>query len=173
MIDALDDREYEALGCVVSQLGGASETFLNPGRNDAGIDFFARIPSPSHCHLFGGGIHPLRIVAQCKKYKTAVQGDKVDAFITTIQKVKHRGETKIEARIPIWFHEARGPIVGLIISHMGFQSGARDTAKNHGIITADSMDLAEIAATSKNLAENLGADKRAEECRKRTLELLK
>jgi hypothetical protein len=172
MIDGLSDREYEALGCIVSQLGGATETSLTPGGGDGGVDFFAHVQNPSHCHLFGGGVHPLRIIGQCKKYNSAIPVEKVDAFITAMQKIKFRTPRKDESQIPTWFHSAKGPIIGLIISHSGFQSGAEDTAKNHGILTADTMDLAEIAARSRRIPESLGAEDRAQLCRKRTIDLL-
>lgn len=165
MIDDLSDREYEALGCVVSKLGGATETKLTPRGGDGGIDFFAQVENPSRCHLFGGGVHPLRIIGQCKKYSSPVVVDKVDAFITTIEGVKYRTPKAKKAEPPEWFLSARGPIIGLIIAHSGFQSGASDKAKNHGIIAADSMDLAEIAARSRKVPESLGAEGRALWCR--------
>jgi hypothetical protein len=89
-----------------------------------------------------------------------------------MQKIKFRTPRKDESQIPTWFHSAKGPIIGLIISHSGFQSGAEDTAKNHGILTADTMDLAEIAARSRRIPESLGAEDRAQLCRKRTIDLL-
>jgi hypothetical protein len=172
MIDKLNDREYEALGCVISQLGGATEISLTPGGGDGGVDFLARVQTPGHCHLFGGGVHPSRVIGQCKKYNSAISVEKVDAFVTAMQKIKFRSPRKDESQIPNWFHSAKGPIIGLIISHSGFQSGAEELAKNQGILTADTMDLAEIAAKSRKIPESLGAEGRAELCRAKAVELL-
>lgn len=163
MIDALSDREYEALGCVVAQLGGASKVFLTPPGNEGGVDFFALIPTPTRNHLFGGGTHPLRIVGQCKKYNRAIDEAKVKEFVETIQTVKYRGDKRIEQLVPSWFHATGGPIVGLMISHAGFQSGADTKARNHGFLLADSLDLAEIAAHSRLLPDAAEASNRASE----------
>lgn len=172
MIDSLDDREYEALSCVVLKIGGANNVFLTPQKNEGGIDFFAVVPAPGYCHLFAGGTHPLRIVGQCKKYKSAVSEALMKEFVETIQVVKYRGQSKVEKLVPSWFHSVRGPIIGLMIADSGFQSGADTKARNHGIITADTLDIAEIAALSKIFPESLPADSRAELCRNQVINLL-
>jgi hypothetical protein len=167
MIDALSDREYEALGCLVSQLAGAVNVYLGPGGNEGGIDFFAVIPPFGRCHLFSGGIHPLRIVGQCKQYKDRVPVGVMKEFLQTLANVKHRGESAIEAIVPPWFHAVRGPIVGLVIGHSGFQSGADTTARNHGVLLADSYDVAEILALSRSVPQEKGAHARASAYRDR------
>jgi len=172
MIDGLDDRECEALGCVIAQLGGASHMFLTPRCSEGGIDVFALLPLPSRCHLFRGGLYPIRIVGQCKKYKRAVEESEAKEFVETIQTVKYRGELKIERLVPAWFHATRGPIVGLMISHAGFQAAADTKARNHGLVFADTLDLAEIAALSRTLAVPLGGDARAKLCRDRVTQTL-
>jgi len=172
MIDDLDDRQYEALGCVIAQLGGASHVSLTPPGNEGGVDFFALISLPSRCHLFRGGIHPLRIVGQCKKYERAVGEGAAKEFVETIQTVKYRGEQKIEQLVPAWFHATRGPIIGLMISHAGFQSGADTKARNHGLVFADTLDLAEVAALSRQLPESLDGGARAQLCLSRVIQMV-
>jgi hypothetical protein len=164
MIDALSDRQYEALGCVISQLAGSANVHLTPPGNEGGIDFFTIVPPFARCHLFAGGTHPLRVVGQCKKWKDPVPVGTMKEFLQTLQNVKHRGEPKIEAIVPQWFHAVRGPIVGLVFGHGGFQSGADTVARNHGVIIADSLDLAEIAALSRRIPQKGSGAQRAQEC---------
>jgi Restriction endonuclease len=164
MIDDLTSRQYEALGCVVSRLGGASETLLTPKGNEGGVDFFALLPNPGRCHLFAGGIHPLRVVAQCKKHKAPVEEGDVRDFLHSLDSVRFR-ERKVEKFIPPWFQATRGPIVGLIVSHSGFQDAAERKARNHGVIVADTLDLAEIATQSRRVPETLNGDARAGLCK--------
>jgi len=173
MIDGLNDREYEALACVSLGLVGASETFLTPPGNEGGVDFFALLPSLGRCHLFAGGHYPLRIIGQSKKYASAVEAGEFKEFLTTIEEVKHGGQSKTEKIVPPWFRAAYGPIVGLVIAHSGFQSGAETRARQHGVITADSLDMAEIVALSRAIPEHLGSGGRANDCQTRIRALLK
>ena len=106
----------------------------------------------------------MRVVGQCKKYTSPVQVSAVKEFIETLEDVKHRGEPKIEGQTPSWFHATRGPIVGLFVAHSGFQSGAETKARNHGIIAADSLDLAEIMAASERIPEDITLGARADVC---------
>jgi Restriction endonuclease len=163
MIDALTSREYEALACVAMKLIGASEVELTPGGTEGGVDFFALLLPPAHCHLFAGSTNPVRIIGQSKKYTSPVGVDKFKEFLTTITEVKHRGEPKTERVIPTWFQTVRGPIVGCMIAHSGFQSGSMTRARNHGIITADSLDVAEMLALSRGIPEHLNGPARATE----------
>lgn len=167
MIDSLNDREYEALACLSLKLVGASHTSLTPRGNEGGVDFFALLPSPGRCHLFSGGHHPLRIVGQSKKYKERLQAGEFKEFLTTIEEVKHGSQPKTQKVVPPWFRAVYGPIVGLVIAHTGFQSGAVTRARQHGIITAESLDLAEILALSRAIPEYLPSSERATECRNR------
>ena len=172
MIDELTSREYEALACVAMKLIGASEVSLTPAGTEGGVDFFALVPMPARCHLFAGGNNPVRIIGQSKKYTNPVQVDKFKEFLTTISEVKHRGEPKTERVVPPWFHSARGPIIGCMIAHSGFQSGATSRARNHGIITADSLDMAEMLTLSRSIPERLDVVARTRECRSRISVLL-
>lgn len=147
-IDELDDRDYEALGCVVCRLLGARDVILTRKGNEGGVDFFASIILPARSHILFGTNGPLRIIGQCKKYSSKVQIEKVRGFITTMNDVKHQSP-HIEDLVPAWFRAGKGPIVGWIIAHTGFQSGASSTAQNHGILLSDSHDVAEIVALSR------------------------
>lgn len=172
MIDSLNDREYEALACVSLELVGASQIFLTPRGSEGGVDFFALLPTPGPCHLFSGGHHPLRIIGQSKKYKGAIQAGEFKEFLTTIDEVKHGGQPKTEAVVPSWFRAVYGPIVGLMIAHNGFQSGAATRARRHGVVVADSLDLAEIVAVSRLIPEDLPSSGRVNECRVRIRDII-
>jgi hypothetical protein len=171
MIDELNDREYEALACVVSGLAGATHVALTPAGNEGGVDFFALLPTPGRCHLFSGNVHPLRIVGQCKKYSDPISLGRLKEFLETLEDVKHRGEPKIERLVPPWFHSMPGPILGFMIGHSGFQSGATTKARNHGIVLADTLDLAEIISLSRQLPGD-HATARVEACLRRLHQFL-
>jgi len=172
MIDTLTDREFEALACVAMTFAGASNTNLTPAGNEGGVDFFSLIPSPGRCHLFSGGVHPLRIIGQAKKYSGPVPVDKMKEFLTTINEVKHGGEAKTEKVVPAWFHSVRGPIVGLMVAHSGFQAGAETRARRHGVITSDSLDLAELLTLSRFVPAHLSANEHIADLRSRTATFL-
>src|SRR5208282_1021981 len=161
-IDQLTDRQYEALGCVASRIAGSVHRLLTPKLGDKGVDFYASIIAPGRCHVFSGSVHPLRVVGQSKKYTYRVGGDKVMQFAKTLDNVRH-ASTEIIDTVPAWFRNATGPIVGWMIGHSGFQSGARETAKNQGIILSDSLDLAELVALSRSLPESDSAEQRAQD----------
>lgn len=170
-IDNLTDREYEALGCVAANFSGADYISLTPHGDEGGIDFFARITIPSRNHIFGGAT-PIRVVGQSKKYKNRVSLDKLRDFVTSIQSVKHVSGHVVK-HIPRWFRASKGPIIGWIIGHNGFQSGAKTFAHDHGVITSDSLDLAEIIAQSRNYYEELEPDKRASHFKSCVVEILR
>lgn len=159
-IDNLSDRQFEALGCVASEFAGGTRFSLTPPGNEGGIDFFSLIQIHSGCHLFSSDCHPLRIVGQAKKHSRPASVDMIKEFITTLSEVKNLSPS-IEHLIPPWFRSASGPIVGWFISHSGAQSGAVAKAHNHGILLADSIDLAEIAARSRYIPEHLNPQERS------------
>ena len=165
MIDSLTTREYEALGCLAMRFAGASEVAVTRSGTEGGIDFFALISAPGRCHLFAGGNNALRIIGQSKKYVRPVSADKVKEFITTMDEVKFGGEPKTERIIPAWFRSAKGPIVGCIVGHNGFQSGAVSRARKHGIIIADSLDMAELIALSRGIPEHFQPAERLVYCK--------
>lgn len=172
LIDGLDDREFEALGCVAMTLAGATKVTLTPAGNEGGVDFFALVPLSSRCHLFSGGTHPIRVIGQSKKYSGAVQPGRLKEFLQTIDEVKYGGEAKTEKVVPAWFRAARGPIVGMMLAHRGFQSGAESRARRHGVITASSLDLAETMVLSRAIPADLPGPQRAAECKSRIEALL-
>lgn len=148
-IDNLSDRRYEMLACILCRLLGAkpSNIRLTPPGNEGGIDFIATINFPPKSHYFIGNKGPIRIIGQCKKYSTAIQNEKIKQFITTLNQVKHRSHL-IEQHIPSWFRASQGPILGWVISHNGFQSGADTLAKDFGIILSDTREVGEMISLS-------------------------
>ena len=148
VIDSLTDREYESLSCVVCEVAGASHVHLTPPGNEGGIDFVATLRLSGRTHVFGGLYGALRIVGQCKQYQQPVQVDRVDQFIKTVSDVRHRSPRVVD-HLPAWFHASTAPIIGWLIAHNGFQVGAKDEGKQHGIVLSDSRDLVEILACAK------------------------
>jgi hypothetical protein len=161
-IDAMTDREYEALACVACSAIGSIKTHLTPPGNEGGIDFFATLSLKSNTHILSTAGAELRIVGQCKKYASPVAVDKLEQFITTMQNVRHRSE-RVRRHIPAWFSNSRGPILGWVMAHSGFQTGAADEAKNHGIIISDTLDLAELVCLSDSFHPTLSPTDRADQ----------
>lgn len=147
-IDILSAREYEAACCLTTSLVGAQRTHLTPTGDEGGVDFLAVIRQHSPCHVFSSIGREFRIVGQSKKYASKVQVGNMSQFIKTVENVRHRSG-RVEEIIPAWFHASSGPIVGWMIAHSGFQTGALGEAKKHGIIVSDSRDLAEMISSSK------------------------
>lgn len=145
-IDALDNREYEALACTTCRMLNASKVVLTGPGNEGGVDFFASIILPYRSHVLFGAAGPLRIIGQSKFYKEKVQVGEIRDFITTIADVKSH---RLRHLVPAWFKASRGPIIGWFIGHTGFQSGAEDRAKEEGIILSSSLDLSEIISLSR------------------------
>jgi hypothetical protein len=171
-IDALNWRQFEGLGCAIVQLCGATQLQLTPPGNECGVDFFALITVIGNNHVFSGAGTPLRIIGQSKKYDTRVDEERIKAFNETLIDVQKKAP-KITALVPPWFQAVRGPIVGWMVAHKGFKSGAKTRAYNHGILLSDTVDLAEIAALSRELTESASPDQRADELVKRVTALLK
>lgn len=146
-LDSLTDRQYEAMACVASKVIGARFQVLTPPGNEGGIDFIAILPINISCHIFAAVGSELRIIGQCKKYQTPVAVDRVEQFLQTMNNVRYRSE-RVRKHLPAWFEEARGPIIGWMVAHMGYQSGAADEAKRHGVILSDTLDMAELFSLS-------------------------
>lgn len=151
-IDALNDRQYEALACVIGRMLGANKWHLTPKGNEGGVDFFLMIPRPKYDHIFGGGQAPLRIIGQSKQHLSPVNVGLVERFITTIANVRCVAD-RIKDVVPNWFYNVEGPVIGWIVAHSGLQIGAQDTCRYQGIIHSSSLDLAEVAAKSRFLPE--------------------
>ena len=171
MIDRMTDRQYEAMSCVLLEALGATKIDLTRPGCDGGIDVFGLIERAYASHLFGGAHHPIRFVVQAKMYKTAMPADRMKEFLQTLSELWHGGQLKTDAIVPNWFRAARGPIIGLVVSHNGFQAGADSRARSHGILTADSVDVAEVIALKGTLYSKKGTDK-VDACLKRINQLL-
>lgn len=170
-IDSMTDREFEALACVACSAIGSINTHLTPHGNEGGIDFFATLSIKTKTHVLSAAGAELRIVGQCKKYTSPVAVDRLEQFITTMQNVRHRSE-RVRRHIPAWFNESRGPIVGWVMSHCGFQTGAADEAKNHGIVLSDTLDLAELVSLSDTFHASISPTSRASELLKECRRLI-
>jgi len=158
-IDLLNARQYESLAVRVSRLFNANNVLLTPPGNEAGIDFIATIKYSDEANYLFGVNGPIRIIGQSKKYSCAVQVDKIKEFNSTIGDVHHM-TNKMRTVLPSWFSEAKGVIVGWVISHTGFQQGAKDRAKDFGIILSDSFDMSEIISSSVDYHSTLNFDQR-------------
>jgi len=151
MIDTLTDREYEALSCILLEALGCIHVQLTRRGSEGGIDAFGLMVKANTSHLIASNRQPIRIVVQAKKYRRPMPADKMKEFLQTLNEVRHGGQTKTEAVTPPWFREARGPMIGLVLSHSGYQSGAESRGRSHGVLMADSVDAAEILAASRTL----------------------
>ena len=158
-IDSLevDSRDYEALGCIISKYSGAKRWHLTPRGNDAGIDFMAAIPSTSRSHLFPHPNKNIKVIGQSKKWDQPIPKSEVKKLSYTLNDIRHNSSDLTDI-IPAWFIASRGALIGCIISHSGVQAGAQTIADQHGIILADSRDVAEILITKAKWASSRNGD---------------
>lgn len=170
-IDLLSHREYEALSILLCENLSANNTLLTPRGNEGGIDFIATIKFSETSHFLFGVNGPIRIIGQCKKYNTAVQVDKVKEFNSTIGDV-HRLYPKVKNVLPLWFLQSKGPIIGWIISHSGFQQGAKNRAKDFGLILSDTLEIGEVFSSSKKFFQNMPYDMRHKQIKKGVQDIL-
>lgn len=159
--DLMTAREYEALSILTCENISANNTLLTPSGNEAGIDFVATIKFSESSHYLFGVNGPLKIIGQCKKYNSKVQVDKIKEFNSTIGDVQHLSQ-KVRKILPVWFLQSKGPIIGWVISHSGFQQGAKDRAKDFGIVLSDSLEISEIISKSRRYYPDLPYNKRQE-----------
>lgn len=171
IIDGLDDRQYEALACVVAQILGARHTLLTPKGNEAGIDSFSMIGVNSRSHIFGPAGGEFRVVVQSKKSGRPASVDEMKEFVATLDDVRRLNPTVFK-QVPVWFRRSRVPIVGWFIAHNGVQSGAAEKAQEHGIVVSDSVDMAEVLAMARSVEEHRSAKDRAEHLRIRVSKVL-
>jgi Restriction endonuclease len=165
-IDQLNDRQYEALSCVLLEALGGARVNLTKTGGEGGIDAFGLLLNTKATHLLGSSQHPIRVIVQSKMHRRPMAADKMKEFIETLNEVKYGGQSRTEAVIPDWFRAARGPRIGAAISHAGFQAGAEARARSHGILIVDSIDIAEVLSTWASPAS------RADGCLARITELL-
>jgi hypothetical protein len=169
--DKVDDRAYEAIGCVICQLSGASRWHLTPPGNEFGIDFLAILPSFARGHLFPHANKQIRLVGQSKKWSSPIGRDEVDLLANRLDDIRRRNQRILET-LPHWFVSAKGPLVGFMIAHSGSKSGGHDIANDHGMILADSRDIAEIVALSRKWNTALGPQGAIQSLRDSTDEVL-
>lgn len=147
-MDQLDDREYEKMACVICEFLGADKILLtNPG-NEGGIDFLARIPFSKKSHFLFGVKGPIRVVGQCKKYTKKDNIGHMKEFVQTLGNVYNRSYRAGQI-LPDWFQLEKGDIIGWHIANMGHQSGAKDMAKNYGILLSDTKQIIDIICRTK------------------------
>ncbi len=171
MIYDLTDREYEAMSCVLLEALGATRVNVTRKGTEGGIDAFGLIEHARASHLLGSIHHPLRVVVQSKMWSNPIGPDAMKVFLQTLHEVREGGQPQTNAIVPSWFKEARGAMIGLIVSHKGFQSGADSRARSQGILIADSIDVAEVIALRRNLYGSERRDK-VGACLNRIKELL-
>ncbi|HVW97545.1 MAG TPA: restriction endonuclease [Mucilaginibacter sp.] len=170
-IDLLNDRQYEALPILLCQLLGAKDVHLTPAGNEAGIDFIATMKYSDESDYLFGVNGPIRIIGQCKKYSTPVQVNTIKEFESTMIDVFHL-TAKMRRILPTWFYEAKGVIVGWVISHSGFQQGAKDRGKEFGYVLTDSRDIAEIIAASQKFYPSIVHNQRQDNLKHDLLKIL-
>jgi hypothetical protein len=160
-LDQINDREYEAAACEIMALIGAIEVHLTPDGNEGGVDFYALIDGDTGSHLFGKSSRGFRIVGQTKKYEQRESITHFNSFLKVLDNVRHL-HGSVAKCMPDWFRRKSGPIVGLYIAHSGYQSGVFSAAAEHGVVLADSIDLAEMCALSTKLDPSALPNRRAE-----------
>lgn len=146
--DGLSDREYEKMACVICELLGADKIMLTDSGNEGGIDFLARIPFSKKSHFLFGVKGPIRLVGQCKNYSQKDNVGHMKEFVQTMGHVYNKSYRAGQI-LPDWFQLEKGNIIGWHIANMGHQSGARDMAKNYGILLSDTKQLIDIICRSK------------------------
>lgn len=164
-IDLITPRQYEALSVYICKLLNANNVYLTPAGNEAGIDFIATIAFSDDSHYLFGINGPIRIIGQSKKYSDPVKIDKIKEFNTTLNDVYHL-TTKIRSILPAWFSQSKGIIVGWIIGHSGFQQGAKDRAKDFGIVLSETRDLGDLISCSDKFYPSLAIDRRHQDLKK-------
>ncbi|PLW92439.1 MAG: hypothetical protein C0592_10805 [Marinilabiliales bacterium] len=144
-IESLTWREYEAISVLIMEFVGAKDTRIHltdPG-NEFGVDFLALIPSYGKYHLFPNKTKTSRIIGQSKKWKTKTPRERISLLNDALTDFKRRRLEFID-KFPSWIFSSKNSIHGLVFSHSGFQSGARDLANDYGITIGNSYDLTEI-----------------------------
>jgi hypothetical protein len=157
-LDTINYREYEAVGCVICSLAGATRVRLTDPGNEFGIDFLAVLPAYGNGHLFPHAHKQIRLVGQAKKRTSPIKREKIDLLAGTLDDIRRRNREIFEKVLPAWFVSAKGLLVGCMLAHSGAQSGAHDRAHEHGIILADSRDVAEMVALNRNWDITNGTD---------------
>jgi hypothetical protein len=139
----INSTEYEVLGCFICRLCGSNYNYVTKRSGDHGIDFVSIIPAHCKYHLFPNLNKQIKIIGQSKKWNYPVKRGHIELLNSSIDRIKQRSIYVIE-KFPDWVFNEIASIIGVVIGHNGFQSGAIDYANDLGITLADSRDLAEI-----------------------------
>jgi hypothetical protein len=157
-IDAGTDRKFEYVGAMVAHLCGARRTLVTPRGNEGGVDFYALVPVWGTKGVMYSPERYLKIVGQSKRYSSRMAVDKAREHTQVVASIRHRS-TGMDARLPVWFKQTQGPVVGAIVAWRGFQSGATSECHDHGIVTIDAIDLAETILNSRQYNRERGMGK--------------
>jgi len=141
-VDQLTWRQYESLASVAVRLFRARNAILTPSGTEGGVDLYAVVPNCGPTQIFHGRHAFFKIVGQSKMHANPLDVGRTREFIHVVDAVRHRS-AEINSRIPLWFHEVDGPIIGWINAHSGFQSGSTDLAKIHGLAMSDTIRVCE------------------------------
>jgi hypothetical protein len=147
-IDTLNDREFEFLGAATAYFLGARQAVVTPRDNDGGVDFYALLPSWGASVVFHSPHKYIKVVGQSKYYTSQASTDVTKLLVKTIDDIRSF-TVEMVPRLPDWFKEEKGPVVGIIVAPFGFQSGAVTRAHSNGIMLADSIDVAEAIICSR------------------------
>jgi hypothetical protein len=147
-LDNLGDRKFEFLGAALTWFLGARRFKVTTGGNDGGVDFYALLPSWGNTSVIHSPHKYIRIVGQSKYYAGPVGVDAAKLLIKTVEDIRSY-TVEMAPRIPTWFVECRGPVVGMIVAPNGFQSGAITKSNFNGIMLADNIDVAEAIIHSR------------------------
>lgn len=150
-LDSLTDREFEFACALACMYTGAPKVHVTPQGGDNDIDVMALIPAYTETPLFCAGKEGLRLVVQAKKYASSVKAEKIKVHLSTVAQIQNRHPNMLHT-VPSWFYATRAPIVSWYVAHSGLQGGASSLAKDHGIITSDSLELAHILSNPKRLS---------------------
>lgn len=156
----MDWRDYEYIGAFCLYLHGGENVFITSHGDEGGIDFGGIVnyfgPSQS---LHSNG-QKLRVIGQSKKFNGAANVNKVREMNDVMASVR-KLSPKQTKQIPSEFRVTSGPLICWMAAHSGFQSGASSLARENGIITCDSVSIAEEILRSKQIPLSLCANELA------------
>jgi hypothetical protein len=141
IIDSLPDDKFEALCCFCLNLMGG-KVWRTKNKGDGNVDLYGIANTAMDNHIFGKN-SKLRIVGQCKNYGHQEAVTSFEAFLQTMNNVRHLS-SRITGEMPNEFSRENGPIFGWYVCKDGFQSGVLEEARKHGVVLSDKYDLAEI-----------------------------
>lgn len=147
--DSLNHREYEGLSAAILQFIGATQVFVTPKGNEKNIDFCATIlPKNQQLQmLLNLNLAEFRIIGQTKRYASQVDNGEMELFSQTLSNIRYKSPDTY-SKLPQFFQEKCGPIIGCMFSKNGIQSGALNVAKRHGILNLDDYDAASLLSSS-------------------------